>query len=461
MTCLGTRDPGSFRDPSAYVFHRDGRVLRGLSGQACESYLRLRSSKVYDALVEEHLLLEAEPVDEVDPLGVSACVVEQPAIPFISYPYEWPFSLLKQAALLHIDLQIRALDLGFSLSDASAYNVQFRGVQPIFIDIASLRPKRDREYWAGQRQFYQQFLNPLILTAKTGLPFQPLYRGTLEGLSSDMLVQMLGRHKWSWTAFLHVFLPAYLESPSVTSRTTSTSRREGPSARVFLHTLEQLRRLIAKLEFRSLRKSHWSTYTETNTYSDIATNDKLRCVSDFVARRCLRTIWDLGCNTGLYSKEALSAGAESVIGFDTDPDALEHAVQLAKKANLNFLPLLMDATNPSPQQGWNQAERRGLSERTRPDGLIALAFEHHLIITRNIPISMFLDWLVGLSPCGLVEFVPKSDPMIQQMLRFRDDIFGEYSEESFETSLTERSAKVVKHQVAGTERVIFEYEGNK
>ncbi|MCH8816049.1 MAG: class I SAM-dependent methyltransferase, partial [Chloroflexi bacterium] len=90
--------------------------------------------------------------------------------------------MLRRAALHYLDLHLDLLERNFTLSDASAYNIQFRGTRPVFIDVLSIRPYREGEYWTGYRQFCEQFLNPLLLVAVSGIPYQAWFRGNIEGI---------------------------------------------------------------------------------------------------------------------------------------------------------------------------------------------------------------------------------------------------------------------------------------
>lgn len=158
-----------------------------------------------------------------------------------------------------------------------------------------------------------------------------------------------------------------------------------------------------------------------------------------------RIIWDFGCNTGTYSKVALENGATYAVGFDYDHGALELAFSRASSENLSLLPLFLDIANPSPNQGWNENERKGLSERASSDAVIALAFVHHIVIGRNVPLSEVVNWLTILAPQGVIEFVPKQDPMVQELLALRDDIFYDYTEEKFLEYLS-RNSEIVESQ---------------
>jgi len=205
-------------------------------------------------------------------------------------------------------------------------------------------------------------------------------------------------------------------------------------------------------------RTTWSGYEVENSYLPEEERRKQAFVSDFVGRLKPRVIWDLGCNTGLYCETALGAGAQYAVGFDSDHGALSLAVERSARSSLKFLPLHMDACNPSPDQGWHQKERAGLGSRSRPDAILALALEHHIAIGRNVPLPMLLDWIVGLADCGIVEFVPKSDPMVQRLLSARADIFDQYSQAEFERELTKRAAIGKREVVSSSGRTLYVFE---
>ncbi len=220
--------------------------------------------------------------------------------------------------------------------------------------------------------------------------------------------------------------------------------------------LNSLRSWIVKMEPADTRKTIWGDYAKSHSYTDQEVATKKQFVHDFVQARQARTVWDIGCNTGDYSKVSIKAGAELVIGFDFDQHALEIAYARAQAEQLPFLPLFFDAANPSPSQGWAESERPGFSSREKPDGIIALAVVHHLAIGRNIPLEEVVDWLVGLSPSGVIEFVPKNDAMVQELLQLREDIFDDYSEVCFLKYLESR-AHIVKTEIvsASSRRLVY------
>lgn len=456
------RDAGSFRDPSGTVMMLDDRVFRTVMPLAAADYETTRRTGILEELMAEGLVVHERPVSK-QVLGAAAerasYVVEHPKLPFISYPYEWCFHALKDAALLHLDVHLRCLERGVTLSDASAYNIQFRGPAPVFIDTLSFRPYRDGEIWTAHRQFCDQFLNPLLLRALLGIPHNAWYRGSLEGIPVEHLANALPlRAKLSWPVLQHVVLQALFERMSAKERPAGEIAKVRLPQIAFRRMLASLRSWIGTLQPKGAEKTVWRNYAESNSYSDDESFRKTVFVRRFAAATRPALLWDLGCNSGEYSKAALQAGARLSIGFDFDAGALEKAYLRARAEGLNLLPLHLDATNPSPSQGWGQGERKGMRERAPADAVLALAFVHHLAVAKNVPLEYVVDWIVGMAPAGVIEFVQKDDPMVRELLRLREDIFADYSEESFERALRARARIQCVEQVSAAGRKLYWFE---
>ena len=456
-------EPASFRDPSGHVFVQGERVLRTVMPRAAADYEFVRDQGLLQRLADERRLVASTEVDPdlLGPAPEGRYLLEHARIGYLSFPYEWPFPALKAAALLHLDLHLDLLEQGVTLSDASAYTVQFEGARPIFIDVLSLRRYREGEYWLGHRQFCEQFLNPLLLRALAGVPHNAWYRGNLEGIGVLEVERLLPlRRKLSWNVISHVVLQAKLHKAAIgkPQATIEKVRERQLSRTAFRGLLTQLRRWIARLEPADTGPTVWGAYADSHGYASEEERAKRRFVAEFVERTRPRLLFDLGCNTGDYAALALEAGAGGVVGFDSDQRALETAFARATAASLAFLPLYLDAANPSPDQGWQQTERAGFGRRAKADAILALAFEHHLAIGRNVPLDQLLPWLTGLAPRGVIEFVPKTDPTVQRMLALREDIFADYGEAAFADGLT-RVARVVRSEVVSAHgRRLFWYE---
>ena len=221
--------------------------------------------------------------------------------------------------------------------------------------------------------------------------------------------------------------------------------------------LNQLRKFIFNLnDYKSI--TIWDDYSSNNSYSKEDEEKKKDIVTNFIKKNQFNFLADIGCNDGVYSHLALKNGCKNVIGFDFDINAINQAFLKSKKENMNFLPLYFDASNPSTNSGWNEKERKSFKERANFDAIIALAFEHHLSISKNIPLEDVIDWLVSLAPHGLIEFVPKNDPTIKKMLELKGDIFPDYNDQNFEKILSFKSEILQKNIISRTGRIIYEYK---
>ncbi len=457
-------EDSSFRDNQGNIVYFNNRILRVINKSGKKNLDFINESGLLENSIKKNFLIKTKLLNQKDlPNFFSKYenVLESDIIPFISYPYEWTFDQLKKAAIHHLDFQIYLFDQGAVLRDSSAYNIQFIGAKPYFIDLLSIKKYEEGEYWIGYKQFCENFLNPLLLGSLKGIQHNNWFRGALEGVETTELNKIISlKDKLSFKVFTHVCLQANLNQKSISSPEKMSSKYKNLKKlprKSYVSMLYQMKNWILKLSFKK-EKTIWQNYSEENTYDSQENNEKELVVKDFIAKEKPNTLIDLGCNNGNYSKLSLNSGVNSVIGFDFDHNVISAAFNEAFEKELNFLPLLFDAANPSPNQGWNQKERKGFLERFKSDALIALAFEHHLIIGKNIPMDQFFEWIFKISKKGLIEFVPKSDFTVQKMLKYRKDIFHDYSEKKFEELLNKKANIINKTNITKSGRVIYEYK---
>lgn len=453
------RDSASFRDPAGHVYLDKDEVYRTVMPHAAAAFEAVRATGLITRLIEQgklwpETILSSEQKQNIAPQAYA--VLQHPKLPFISYPYEWPFALLKAAALFHLDLQLEALQAGVMLNDASAFNIQFIGTQPVFIDHLAFRPYCEGELWQAHKQFCQQFLNPLLLQAHCKVAFNSWYRGNLHGIDTVDIAKLLPlSSKFSWNILTQVMLQAHFDKSQRQLVSQATSTTKLPKAGL-IHLWQSLRRWISKLEANQ-RNTTWQSYAQDNSYETTAMQQKHLFVAEFIAQTKPALIWDIGCNQGQFSQTALEHGAGYAIGFDFDAGALQLAYANAREQQLKFLPLVSDITNPTPAQGWAEQERKSLSQRSPADAILALAVVHHLAIQHNIPLPMIIDWLLQLAPQGVVEFVPKSDPMLQLMLSQRSDIFPDYHLSAFLDYLSQHAEIVTQQTLLPSQRELIRY----
>jgi ribosomal protein L11 methylase PrmA len=453
--------PASYKDPAGYIFLHENRVYRVVTSFGAEDFYATRAHPVFERLIAEGILLPEHrlsleaPFQGMIPDAVE--LLEHPKIPLITYPYEWTFSGLKDAALLHLKIQQDLLANNMCLSDASAYNIQFQGAKPIFIDHLSFKIYQEGEYWLAHQQFCEQFLNPLLLSAYCQIDFQPLYRGTMGGISSKILRKALPWYRWSFNTLCHVILPDYWESKPKKLAIDLTSQR--PFHRTaYRQLLTGLAHWIERLNLPHAKKTCWANYAKENTYQEMAKQQKIGFIQSFVQETGCKHILDLGCNSGDYAIAALAAGATSAIGIDSDIGALEQAYQRAKKDKLNFLPLYGNCADPSPAQGFLGKERESFQERVQVDAVFSLALIHHLAFKNNLSIKQIIDYLLSLAPLGVVEFIPKTDPMVQLMLSLRQDHYTHYSYNNFIDYLSQKATIIKIETISQSDRILIGYQ---
>jgi ribosomal protein L11 methylase PrmA len=439
-------------------------VFRSIMPSAAEDFAFVESTGLLSDLVADNKLVPFSDVDPdilADAAPGAVRVLEHPRLPLVTYPYEWPFPALKAAALLQLDVQLLSLERGVNLSDATAYNIQFQGPNPIFIDHLSFRPYKEGEYWAAHSQFCEQFLNPLLLRSIRGIPHNAWYRGRMDGIAVADLNSLLPlRSKFSLNVLQHVVLQARFQKSSSTGKAASTAATRQLPLSALKQMLQSMRNWIEKLRPADTGETVWQNYANQHSYRDDEVKQKEAFIADFVTSNTPSMVWDIGCNTGDYLKVALNAGATAAIGFDFDQGALEHAFARAREEKLNLTPLFLDATNPAPNQGWAEEERKGMAARKAADGVMALAVVHHLAITRNIPLDRVVGWLMDMAPVGVIEFVPKQDAMVQELLRLREDIFPDYTAECFLAHIEARGKVVRQQTVSESGRLLVMFENN-
>jgi ribosomal protein L11 methylase PrmA len=432
------RDPSSFRDPSGFVFRgEDGQLYRQVNHGYEADYRQLMADGLYRDLVEAGLLVEHDEAPLSRRLTEAAAAVLRPrCVEFISYPYEWCFTALKAAALLTLDLQRRALRHGMSLKDASAYNVQFEGVRPVFIDTLSFERYQPGRPWVAYGQLCRHFLAPLALMARTDIRLNRLLASHLDGVPLDLAARLL---PWRTRLRPGLFLHLHLHSWSL-QRHADTSEPKGlrgaPSLRpqALDRLLDSLERTVEGLSWRPAG-TEWADYYASHSYTSAALDQKKRFVAESLEQAAPRTVWDLGANTGLFSQLAAERGA-NVMSFDIDPACVEMNFHTCRERRIErVLPLCLDLTNPTPSLGWAHEERSSLAERGPADVVLALALVHHLAISNNVPFDRIAGFLPRLGRHVIVEYVPKDDPQVQRLLRSRTDIFCDYTVETFEAAL--------------------------
>jgi ribosomal protein L11 methylase PrmA len=455
-----TRQPASFRDPSGFLFVEDEVLYRQVNPGYRRDYDQLMDSGLYQDLVKRGWLI---PHDEVENRDNHAYKIIQPRqLPFIAYPFEWSFSQLRDAALLTLKVQKRVLRYGMSLKDSSAYNVQFdlESGKPILIDTLSFETYNEGQPWVAYRQFCQHFLAPLALMAYTDIRLSQLLRVYIDGVPLDLASSLLpGKTRLNFGLLTHLHLHATAQKRFAGQAVDTEETGRQMSKTSLLGLIDSLMVTVKKLTWQPA-DTDWGDYYEDTNYSDEAMTHKAELVADFLDRVTPKMVWDLGANTGRFSRIA-SQGGIPTVAFDIDPAAVEkNYLQIKAEKETHLLPLIIDLTNPSAGIGWANQERDSLAERANADLILALALIHHLAISNNLPLSMIADYFSLLAPWLVIEFVPKTDSQVQRLLISREDIFDSYTQEGFEGAFGTKYHIRAAQAIPGSERRLYLMERN-
>lgn len=451
--------PASFRDPASRVYQGGGKLLRALGEAAARHHAALAASGFFaDWQAAGKVIPTKEasgPAAELLKREGWHMVLEHEMLPMVAYPYEWSFSMLKDAALLHLELQEEAMLAGWTLKDASSFNIQYRGNMPTFIDTPSLEPLAAGVPWLAYRQFCMSFLYPLMLHSYLGIDHAFLLRADLEGITPTQAARLLrGWQRLRPGVLTHVVFPAAVAARAVARGDGGHAPRKQLDT-VRLGLVRGVRNLVGKLAPRN-EKTTWRDYEQEHSYAVADVAAKREFITAALAGRSLAMVWDLGCNTGMYTR-ICAKHATTVIAADGDSAAVEVLYRKLREAGEpnNILPLVVNLANPSPAQGWAGREREAFFARAKPDMVLCLALVHHLRMTNGVPLDMILDWLRGLEAEVIIEFVSREDEKVRQLLRAKTETYDDYRLDAFESAVAARFTTVATRELKGGKRKLF------
>lgn len=448
-------DSASFRDPAGFVYRDDDVLYRQVNASCQDDYEQLMTGGLYRALVDNGWLVKHE---EVEPAPGAWRTLRPDLIPYVSYPYEWSFSQLKDAALLTLDIQQLALTHGMGLKDASAYNVQFIGSRPVFIDTLSFERYRDGSPWVAYRQFCQHFLAPLALASYVDPRLRRLQEVFIDGVPLDLASRQLPRRTWARPGLVsHIHLHARSQRRyQAAGRDLRPVKAPTVSKQLLVALIDGLRRTVSGCTM-SQTTTEWGDYYADTNYSADAMSAKESLVADMVDALAPHDgiVHDFGANTGRFSR-IVAASGRYVVAHDIDELAVErHYLHNRASGVERVLPLLLDLTNPSPSLGWASTERASSIDRVAGGTVVALALVHHLAISNNVPLPQLAALFARVARQLVIEFVPKDDSQVRRLLATRPDIFPDYTVEGFERAFAAQFRIERREPVTGSTRVLY------
>ena len=441
------REYSSFRDPAGSIYRENGILYRRINSSYFNQYHRLMSSGLYDELIRFKALVSHEEIKKTQ----SEIIIKPQLIPFISYPYEWSFGELRDAALLTLKVHRRAMRHGMTLKDASAYNIQLVDGSPVLIDTLSFDFYHEGDPWGAYGQFCRHFLAPLLLMVEKDIRANKILTLFIDGIPLDMTSSLLGG-KGGMFARMHISWHAKSVGRHNEDGKKSVSRT-ALSKKQHLALIESLIRGIEKMKLPGIT-TEWGDYYNHTNYSKDAGEKKADIVRRYLGLIRPNTVWDMGANDGTYSGLALKEGAQ-VVAFDIDPVAVERNYNAVKKTHDHMLPLILDMTAPSPGIGFANRERGTIGDRQQPDCIMALAVIHHMVISNNVTLDMLAEWFASMGRWLIIEFVPKDDSQVEILFATREDIFPDYTVEGFEAAFSKYYDIKEKQLIEGSSRILY------
>jgi hypothetical protein len=442
----------SFRDPSGFVFERNGVLYRQVNKIFKDDFDHFINSGCYDHFVKNKWLVPHEEVAE----NLSGSdnwyrTLKPKRIPFISYPYEWSFDMIKDAALLTLHLAKEGIKYGVMLKDATPYNVQWSQGKPIFIDTISFEKYDSSKPWIAYRQFCENFVSPLVLMFHRSQPLQPMLLAYPDGIPLTITKSLL---PWRSFFFFYTYLHVHLHSKWSTRKTANTPvTRANFSEKKMVHILDSLMALVQKKKWKD-KPTTWNQYYEEAVTRGDYVVQKKEIIRQWLSEIEFSTAVDLGANTGAFSY-LLAEKNVPVVAIDSDHSAINKLFVKVKNDRKDILPLVIDLANPSPAIGLNNTEHASFIERIQVDLGLALALVHHLSIGRNIPFVQISELFKKMTNYLIVEFIPKEDDKVQLMLKEKKDVYYDYNEEKFLAAFSNDFNVRDRKEIPGSKRILY------
>jgi hypothetical protein len=452
-----TRIASSFRDPNGYVFlnNTTKRIQRIIFPSYFSQYEHFISSGLYDDLLTNNQIINHQIITKAD----DRIIIEPKEIAFITYPYEWSFNFLKDAALLTLQIAIKSLNYGMYLKDATSYNIQLFNGRPIFIDLLSFELYQEEKPWGAYGQFCQHFLAPLLLMKYKSLSTAKMLSNFIDGIPLDLASRLLPL-KTHFSLFIKTNIHLHAKKLNQTNSAEPQDTDKHLSKRKLIYLLSYMESFIESLDYVD-DKTEWSNYYGDINYTPDGFKEKSEIVSNWIKQLRIKSIWDAGGNNGYFSR-LISSGQELILCTDIDPIAVDKNYLINKKETItNILPLVIDITNPSPCIGFNNKERTSFSERLinkKVDCALALALIHHLCISNNWNFSMFFEYFSNMSDYLIVEFIPPEDSWVKKLLSRKKEfkfLFDYYNQNNFEQVCVNYYTILKKINITDSCRVLY------
>lgn len=450
-----SKHASSFRDPSGYIFTEEGVIKRTIFPIYFKQYNALTSAGFFDSLFKNKLLIPHKEIANSE----DKIVIQPENIPFITYPYEWSFNMYKEAALLTLKLQKYSLEKGFSLKDATAFNITFHDGKAIFIDTLSFDFYQENTPWRAYKQFITHFLGPLVLAHYHGAQSLKLMSNFIDGIPIKMLASMLPfKTKMNPFLYANIHLLAKFEDKH-NEDYKGESKASVLSKKGQLNIIQSLYDYIKKLTLKE--HSEWGNYYDKTNYSNDAFVQKSTIINKWIVNLNTKTLIDVGGNDGTFVRK-IDTDLKQALVCDIDNNAVDFNYKAIRENKESFItPFVLDVLNPSAAIGFQNKERDSFINRMKdfaPDVTLALAVIHHMSLSGNVTFEMSAQFFASFSKHLVIEFPKRKDSWVERLLNSKVDFkehFDWYSLENFEAAYATYFEVIEKKPIANSERVMY------
>lgn len=459
----------SWRDPSGFVARKNGRILRAVASGKVENLKKLLNSSWYQKKIIAGWFPQSDWLEgRIDGIVDSTQFtwLEHQALSFPCYPHEITALQLYDAAKLTLAIAKEALVHDWVLKDASAWNVLFDNGRPSFCDILSFEPRDDSGIWVAYAQFYRHFVIPLLLHKECGVQTSWLFLIYRDGVPPEQARRMIkGPRAYLQPALEAVTLPTILANMGGSSIKIGTSKKREQQqpqlARYLLErTFKRLEKHIDALKpTQANQQTKWENYETNRThYSDADISIKQEFVRSVIDCSSAKTVLDLGCNAGEFSKIAASLG-KHVLAADYDHGALTRLYAELRQSDQCIAPIMLDLGRPTPAVGWMNVEIPSFIERAQGkfDCIMALGLIHHLLVSERATLQMIFEFIHALDPKILIiEWIAPQDPRFQEIAGLNRQLYTDITKTQFEIAFSS-AYSIVKQQLlpSGTRTLYF------
>lgn len=465
----------SLRDPSGRLFELNSQIFRQIHSESKTSWETIKTSKTLKAFVDRGLFVRTWELNDQDLASLLSTFpshfaksegdfyLRHEKVPFISYPYEWAPEMLQEAGLLTLELATELSKENLGLKDATPFNLLFSGCRPIFVDLLSIEPRDPKDsLWIGLSQFAKTFTNPLLAYQQLGISLTKTFLLSREGLSATDI--------YSWTSWLKRLSPSFffpVTIPAILENWIDRKLNNHPKTRRLMEPerakytldffLNSARKKLAKLKFihRHQRTQFKAYMGAESPYSRDQFQAKERWVNTWLADFSQKTVLDVGCNDGHFSRLAADLGRQ-VVAIDSETELISKTWKLCRNNHSSVLPLVINIANPSPASGWRNEEQRSFIDRAKGhfDCVLMLAVIHHLLTTESILLPHIMELANDLTTDHLIlEWVETSDPMFQHLSKGRD--YSHLTSSYFEKECSRFFNILKRETLPGSTRVLY------